>query len=113
MLAVASLWHGLALHGIGKWLAWKTVDSHCPKCEHPLRPGAPALPWVKLFKNTKNKVTGTTPLFKDGASSIGDGADQSFSSRIEGPPFVPVRVKDSNRIPNGTENASEVTALLG
>lgn len=113
MLAVAALWHGLAVHGIGKWLAWKTVDSHCPKCEHPLRPDAPELPWVKLFKNTKNKVTGSAPMFTDGASSIGDEAEQSFMSRIEGPPVVPVRAKDNNRMPNVTENASEATALLG
>ena len=112
MLALAALWHGLAIHGIGKWLAWKTVDSHCPKCEHPLRPGAPELPWVKLFKNTKNKAAVSASMFTDGAPSITHETDQSFLSQIEGPPVVPVRAKDSNRIPNVTENASEVTALL-
>ncbi|CEJ88831.1 hypothetical protein VHEMI04859 [[Torrubiella] hemipterigena] len=81
-LAFSELYHGFAVHGFAKWVASKAVDSHCPKCSHPIQPEMPEVPWFKLFKGWgKRPGSGVTaPLLTDGASDASEISKIFFTS---------------------------------
>ncbi|KAM5355533.1 hypothetical protein ACJ41O_002179 [Fusarium nematophilum] len=63
LLALQSLYSGLAIHSLVQWLAWRTLPPDCPHCSHRLRPDFPELPWLERLRERRRG--GYTSLFVD------------------------------------------------
>jgi hypothetical protein len=54
-LATQAFAHGLAIHGLIQWTAWRTLPPDCPSCNVRLRPSLPELPWLKYFQQQQQR----------------------------------------------------------
>ncbi|KAF4336670.1 nucleosomal binding [Fusarium beomiforme] len=103
LLALESLYTGLAVHSVVQWLAWRALPPDCPHCDHRLRPDFPELPWLDRLRERRRRDY--SALFVDEESQYHDDEAEETLQRAESaaqeaetqPEVVEVRKKNNRR----------------
>jgi hypothetical protein len=76
-LALQAFYHGLAVHSLVQWVAWRAVPPNCPNCNTRLRTSSPEFPWLRYFQRRGGGYTAVPVLeddrYRDDAGEEEDG----------------------------------------
>ncbi|KAK9437697.1 nucleosome binding protein [Metarhizium brunneum] len=103
-LALQAVYHGLAIHSLVQWVAWRAVPPNCPNCNVRLRTSFPDFPWLKYFRARRDGYAAIPAMEED---RYRDEADEENGIAPREPEAVDIISK--NRKGKGTDFGDDST----
>ncbi|KAH0597916.1 hypothetical protein MHUMG1_04288 [Metarhizium humberi] len=103
-LALQAVYHGLAIHSLVQWVAWRAVPPNCPNCNVRLRTSFPDFPWLKYFRARRDGYAAIPAMEED---RYRDDADEENGIAPREPEAVDIISK--NRKGKGTDFGDDST----